>query len=62
MAKKINFETVIVIIFYLILIGVIFHAITILLAPPTSFEENQTMKDVRLPSFTLVSNVVEFLN
>ena len=57
MTKKLNLDTIIIIILYFVLIGVISHAITILLDPPTSFEENQRMNDVRLPSFTLVSIV-----
>ena len=62
MTKKLNLDTIIIIILYFVLIGVISHAITILLDPPTSFEENQRMNDVRLPSFTLVSIVKWFLD
>ena len=50
---KITFETVIVVIFYLILIGIIGISFSKVLDSPTAFEEYETNNDTKLPSFTL---------
>ena len=61
MAKKLSVDTIVVILFYFVLIGVLAHALSILYKPPTAFEEKRMNEDVRLPSFTLVSNTIEVL-
>ena len=61
MAKNLSVDTIVVILFYLVLIGVLANALSILLKPPTAFEEKRTNEDVRLPSFTIVSNAIEVL-
>ena len=61
MANKLNLDTIIVITFYFVLIGVVGQKISILFKPPMAFEEKRTNEDVRLPSFTLVSNDIVFL-
>ena len=48
-----NFEKIIVFIFYLILIGVIATSLNKVLNSQTAFEENEKSNDTRLPSFTL---------
>ena len=50
---KITFETVIVVIFYLILIGIIGISFYKVLDSPTAFEEYEINNDTKLPSFTL---------
>ena len=50
---KITFETVIVVIFYLILIGIIGISFYKVLDSPTAFEEYEINNDSKLPSFTL---------
>ena len=50
---KITFETVIVVIFYLILIGIIGISFFKVLDSPTAFEEYEINNDTKLPSFTL---------
>ena len=61
MAKNLSVDTIVVILFYLVLIGVLANALSILLKPPTAFEEKRMNEDVRLPSFTIVSNAIEVL-
>ena len=46
-------DRTIVVIFYFALFGIIGHAFTILLDPPTAFEENQVKNNVKIPGFTL---------
>ena len=53
---KITFETVIVVIFYLILIGIIGISFYKVLDSPTAFEEYEISNDTKLPSFTLCPN------
>ena len=50
---KITFETVIVVIFYLILIGIIGISFHKVLDSPTAFEEYEINNETKLPSFTL---------
>ena len=50
---KITFETVIVVIFYLILIGIIGISFFKVLDSPTAFEEYEINNDTKLPSFTI---------
>ena len=46
-------DRTIVVIFYFALFGILAHAFTILLDPPTAFEENQVKNNVKIPGFTL---------
>ena len=50
---KVSFDTIIVVIFYLILIGVIAFSFNRVLDPQTAFEEYETLNDTKIPSFTL---------
>ena len=50
---KVNFDTIIVLIFYLILIGVIVVQFNTVFNSQTAFEENETFNDTKLPSFTI---------
>ena len=51
-----NFEKIIVFIFYLILIGVIATSLNKVLNSSTAFEEYEISNDTKLPSFTLCPN------
>ena len=50
---KVSFDTIIVVIFYLILIGVIAFSFNRVLDSQTAFEEYETLNDTKIPSFTL---------
>ena len=50
---KFNYDTVIVLVFYLILIGVIGIQLNKVFNSETAFEEFEINNDTRLPSFTL---------
>ena len=50
---KVLFDTIIVFLFYLILIGVIAFSFNRVLDPQTAFEEYETLNDTKIPSFTL---------
>jgi hypothetical protein len=50
---KVSFDTIIVVIFYLILIGVITFSFNRVLDSQTAFEEYETLNDTKIPSFTL---------
>mgnify|MGYP001425684404 FL=1 len=50
---KFNFDTIIVLVFYLILIGVIGIQLKKVFDTETAFEEFEINNDTRLPSFTL---------
>ena len=50
---KVSFDTIIVVIFYLILIGVIAFSFNRVLDSQTAFEEYETFNDTKIPSFTL---------
>ena len=50
---KVNYDTIIVLIFYLILIGVIVVQFNTVFNSQTAFEENETFNDTKLPSFTI---------
>ena len=50
---KVNFDTIIVLIFYLILIGVIVVQFNKVFNSQTAFEEYELSNDTKLPSFTL---------
>ena len=50
---KITFETIIVVIFYLILIAIIGISFFKVLDSPTAFEEYEIYNDTKLPSFTI---------
>ena len=50
---KVNFDTIIVLVFYLILIGVIVVQFNKVFNSQTAFEEYEIYNDTKLPSFTL---------
>ena len=50
---KVSFDTIIVVIFYLILTGIIAFSFNRVLDPQTAFEEYETLNDTKIPSFTL---------
>ena len=50
---KVSFDTIIVVVFYLILIGVIAFSFNRVLDSQTAFEEYETFNDTKIPSFTL---------
>ena len=50
---KFNSDTIIVLVFYLILIGVIGIQLNKVFNSQTAFEENETFNDTKLPSFTI---------
>ena len=50
---KVNFDTIIVFVFYLILIGVIVVQFNKVFNSQTAFEEYELFNDTKLPSFTL---------
>ena len=50
---KVSFDTIIVVVFYLILIGVIAFSFNRVLDSQTAFEEYETLNDTKIPSFTL---------
>ena len=50
---KVNCDAIIVLIFYLILIGVIGIQLNKVFNSQTAFEENETFNDTKLPSFTI---------
>ena len=50
---KVSFDTIIVVVFYLILIVAIAFSLNNVLDSTTAFEEYETYNDTKLPSFTL---------
>ena len=50
---KVSFDTIIVVIFYLILTGIITFSFNRVLDSQTAFEEYETFNDTKIPSFTL---------
>ena len=50
---KVNFDTIIVLVFYLILIGVIVVQFNKVFNSQTAFEEYEIYNDTKLPSFTI---------
>ena len=50
---KVSFDTIIVVVFYLILIAVIGIQLNKVFNSQTAFEEYETFNDTKLPSFTI---------
>ena len=50
---KVSFDTIIVVIFYLILTGIITFSFNRVLDSQTAFEEYETLNNTKIPSFTL---------